>query len=609
MANWYVDTILSSVANDGTSTDDAWDSIETAMEYNGFAPGDKIWIKRDSSYLCAGASQDIAPDDDGTSKDPIFFIGWPRAAIPDTTITQAGWTNGSNIVDNVIGITPDREKHVGRYVTAPDGFQYMITAVLWESVLDGIEDGVSEFTVGSNLTNTTQTKYGKVWGYTDDGGTAGTIQYVRDPGSVWVENDNLTDADAGDGEIAAAGETAVGFLIDREYAGSTVTTTNGKFQIEADEDYTEAQAIDDAAFTIKLSTWTDDAHDLPLLDFNGQTSELLLTTDNCYVFRNMDFQDSADTSGMVKFSNCRAIELLGCLFYSTQNAPLVVPNGTHTVIDRCIVEGDFAAGSTQKGINVIGGSHVILKNTAIYNLKDAGIILSNGGQCWLDNVNIGIEAPNGDEDVEIVKNGNFIGKDVNLGGNIGYIDWEFYIGPESQNKIENYGKVLGAHRTFSPQGIVDKLGIVAGSGDPYKRSGGADSVLSIVFDETGPDSLSYFTEPHEIWAPPIFTHEFEATTASKSYRYYVQCEGIVTAAQLYIVAEYVDSYDDTSEYTMTTQQSDEAFTARADAEDWAEFMEVTGIQPAVGSKVRIKCYCSYYHATNNIFIDPKVEIS
>ncbi len=167
--------------------------------------------------------------------------------------------------------------------------------------------------------------------------------------------------------------------------------------------------------------------------------------------------------------------------------------------------------------------------------------------------------------------------------------------------------MLGVHKIINVQGEITKLAVVGGSGDPYKRTGGADNVINIEYD----NNLSNVTNPvfDIIEDIPVFTHEFEATTDSKSYRYYVQCEGIVTAAQLYIVVEYIDSYDDASEYTMTTQQSDEAFTARADAEDWAEYMEVTGIQPAVASKVRIKCYCSFYHATQNIYIDPMVVIS
>ncbi len=599
MANWFVDTILGSVANDGSSTDDAWDSIETAMEYGGFAAGDKVWIKRDSLYTCAGGSLDIIPTETiQTAKLPLYFIGWPRAVILNTTITQAGFTNGSNIIDNVVGITPDREKHVGRYITAPDGFQYMITAVLWEADIDGMAGG-AEFTLGSKLTNTTQTKYGKIWGFTDDLDNTGTIQYVRDPVSVFVENDNITDADGGNAEIEVGGETAVGFLIDREYAGSTVTTTNGKFQIEADEDYTEAQAIDDSGFTIKLSTWDDDADDLPLVDFAGFSSDLQISSKDYLEFRNIDFQSSSDGSGILRIVGS-IVTFLGCLIYQDQNTEASnIGSGPEVFFERCIIEGIGSGASN--GLQIAG--RVTVKDAAIYNFGSHSIYTSADGVLFLQNVNLGIECDEGSYNLRIAENIKLIGKGVALGGGgSGEVNC---IGHSScRASIEDYNKNLGVHREFTSQGNITKLAVVPGSGDPYKRSGGADNVISIEFDKN-----TNRQQPVPNITEPIFTHEFEATTDSKSYRYYVQCEGIVTAAQLYIIAEYVESYDDTSEYTMTIQQSDEAFTARADAEDWAEYMEVTGIQPAIGSKVRIKCYCSFYHATENIYIDPMVVIS
>ncbi|KKL97819.1 hypothetical protein LCGC14_1830600 [marine sediment metagenome] len=605
MTNRYVDTNVGGGANNGSSTDDAWQSIETAMEWNGFAPGDKTWIKRDSLYTCAGDAQDIAPADDGTAKEPLYFIGWPRAVILNTTITQADFTNGSNIIDNVVGITPDREKHIGRFITGPDGFQYMITAVLWEADVDGMAGG-AEFTIGSKATNTTQTKIGKIWGFTDDLDNTGTIQYVRDQVSAWVNNDNITDADGGDAEIEVGGETAVGFLIDREYAGSTVTTTNGKFQIEADEDYTEAQAIDDSGFTIKLSTWDDDADDLPLVDFNGKNSQLLLSQVQYYYFANLDFRNSIDANGMVYFNTMSGDGFIGCLFRNSNNSEIIRSSDGALTFKRIIIEGT-GAGSAQHGFELHQTTGSII-DTAIYNMGGNGY-LSSGSMIYLENVNLGLEIGNLSTDLNFYrKGGTTHGRGVNFGAESAETTYDVSsMIPWGGIKIENYNKVLGAHKTFNVQGAIIKLAVVAGSGDPYKRAGGADNVINIEYDK----NTTLVTNPvfNAIEPFPVFTHEFEATTDSKSYRYYVQCEGIVTVDELFIIVEYVDSYDDASEYTMTTQQSDEAFTARANAEDWAEYMEVTGIQPAIGSKVRIKCYCSFYHATQNIYIDPMVVIS
>jgi hypothetical protein len=228
-----------------------------------------------------------------------------------------------------------------------------------------------------------------------------------------------------------------------------------------------------------------------------------------------------------------------------------------------------------------------------------GNCINCNGSLILENVNLAIEGPAAACIADGHGSSRVWGVDVSMNATSNFITNQ----PYSTIQLENFGKVLGAHFTKTYQGTLIKLDVVAGSGDPFKRSDGADSVLEVLFNDSDHPS------PMQGATFPIFEHEFEATTDTKNYRYYVQAGGIVTASELYIEVEYVSVYDDTSEYVLTKVTSDEAFTARADANDWAEYMEVTGITPAVASKVRIKCYCSYYHAVNKIYIDPLVVIS
>jgi hypothetical protein len=200
------------------------------------------------------------------------------------------------------------------------------------------------------------------------------------------------------------------------------------------------------------------------------------------------------------------------------------------------------------------------------------------------------------------------GKDVKFGADVGEVRWETKVGPYSRVSIENYNKVLGSHKSFTTQGEVTSLAVVAGSGDPYKRTGGADMVLEILFnlsnttnENPSPDAQDQMT--------PIFTHEFEATTDSRRYRYYVNSEKAVLASELWIEVEYVSAYDDATEYVIKKVRSDEAITIRGDATDWSQYIEVEDIEPAVGSTVRIKCYCSFYDATDKIYIDPLCEVT
>jgi hypothetical protein len=246
MTDFFADRSVVGGANDGSSWNvNAWntaDATKNAIEKSTYTNGDKAWIRRTTNWDIAdgGTAADISPTDDGGIDGLIYIIGWPRAAIPNTTITQADWTNGSTKVDNVVGTTPSFRGHCTRWATAPDGKKYLITAILWEAGVDGMGAG-DEFTVGARATNTTKApdRYGKIYGFTDNLDTTGVIQYTRDSALTWVEDDNITDAGAagGSAEINSGGETAVGFIIDRPYIGSTVTGVNNLFQIDEDEDY------------------------------------------------------------------------------------------------------------------------------------------------------------------------------------------------------------------------------------------------------------------------------------------------------------------------------------------------------------------------------------
>jgi len=71
----------------------------------------------------------------------------------------------------------------------------------------------------------------------------------------------------------------------------------------------------------------------------------------------------------------------------------------------------------------------------------------------------------------------------------------------------------------------------------------------------------------------------------------------------------VDSYDDTSEYTITKEESDETCSIRGSVSDWTQYIEVTGIASATASKVRIQCFVAKYDADGYIYIDPQVVVT
>lgn len=401
-------------------------------------------------------------------------------------------------------------------------------------------------------------------------------------------------------------------VIDRKYAGTTVSGVSGACTIHADEDYDLAQTINDGAWTIKKADYNADSDDLPQIDFNDDSTPTwyIYTDSHNYIIRNIDFVDPAYANGAIYARSVNVLEIMGCIFRGTPAGSggdtSISVNDTDLFLTRCVVDSN----DSQNGISGLGGT-IVMRDFAQYGANSAGVYTSDDHiWCLLENVNIGVEVANGVYDLRVQNSNQISGRDVWLGGQ-GTYDVFVQGTPQWHTKVsfENYGKVLGAHKKWTSQGTITKVDVVGGAGDPEKRSGGADSVIELLYDLS--DTAHNLLRPVRQFTPEVFVHEFEVNTTSKNYRYYVQAEGIVTADQLWIEVEYVSAYGGITKYVISKVDSDEAITARSGADDWSQYIEVTGIQPAAYgfSKVRIKCFCSYYHAVNKIYIDPNPEIT
>lgn len=386
------------------------------------------------------------------------------------------------------------------------------------------------------------------------------------------------------------------FLINREYAGSTVTGVNGAFSIDADADYDEAQAIDDTAWIIKVANWTADADDVPYMDFQADTWSIVGNSAYCWYWANFEFRNGEHSGGTFRWSY-GGIHMKNCIFVErTDTEEFLSFTSNMAMLENVIIGRTTAAGGIFPQ-----GSTLNMKNVAIYGCTYG--IYNYGTNGHWEHVYFGVDEANTDEDMYCRQYPIVItGRDVTFASGT----------PITRNvtanlidiSIENYNGVYGSTHRFLIMGDVIKTDVVAGLGDPEKRTGGADSVIELEFNVA---AIKYY--PKRLEVQPIFVHEFEVDTSSKSYRYYVQAEGALTSDEIFLLCEYVSSYDDTSEYTYTEVYSDEAITARTGADDWSQYIEVTGIQPAITSKVRIKCFYKYYHATNKTYVDPNPEIT
>jgi hypothetical protein len=392
--------------------------------------------------------------------------------------------------------------------------------------------------------------------------------------------------------------------IDTEYAGPTVTTTDGACTIQEDEDYDTAQAINVAYATEKVA-WTADADDMTVVTFLGTAFYPQISSDQCWRFANLWWIGGSSYCFYMSTNWLTIFE--GCILQANGNQKATYSYRATSFWLRTILIGSGAGSSSNQSNAFQEGAMGIFRDVAIYGMGDNGINLTLGGKAILDNVNIGVEALNGDAAIAMnYGQGGVKGINVKI-GDTDDVDWAYHPVIDSAIEIENYGKVLGAHKVWNNHGSITRVDVVAGSGDPYKRSAGADSVVELLYDFNQAGTTMKNALPDLL--EPVFIHEFEATTDSRRYRYYVQSEKGVLASELWIEVEYVSAYDDATEYVIRKVTSDEGIAIRGGVTDWSQYIEVEDIEPAVGSTVRIKCYCSFYDATDKIYIDPLCEVT
>jgi len=360
----YVDENAVGGNDDGTSQTDAWLSIASALTA-GLGSDTKIWVRRVHTEALAA---DITANGDGSFLQPIEVIGWPRG----THSWNADFTNGSTTVDNIDENDADREKHQGRWLTGPDGYDYLIT--------------------------------------------------------------DITDANT--------------IIIDRPYAGDTAE--NEDVTIKADEDFGDTPADGE--------DWASDADDLPQLDFSGGAFRIIHSTQDFWVYKNIEFVCGTEAQGTLRLYQARSAGINGCLFYSAGNAELIGIDYTSVDIDRTIIEGN-SAGVNQRAIIIQGMGGLKLKNSAIYNMGDNGIYCyGGGGIIEITNVNIGVEAANDDDDIIFLQPINLIrARDLKLGGTNGDIAFTNQIESNQSEVVSvNHNKVLGAWKYFTPAVEVEK---------------------------------------------------------------------------------------------------------------------------------------------------------
>lgn len=519
----------------GTSPTNAWTRLIASTKsivYNGYSPGDANWIRRDNgaSRTIDTASGAMYFSDRGSATSPLLMVGWPRAAV---SLSQADWTRGSQVVDNVVGVTLAASDHIARNIVGPDGRTYMVSEVV-------------------------------------DSNTMKVLQ---------------------------------------PYVGSTVTGASGACSISADDFYSGRPAAGQSA------GWDSDGQNIPQVDFNGGHN-IAGSLDYYWWFEGLEFYNCSSGYGAISLARCGLFLFRGCYFNSMRTA-VVVGMGSTAIFDRCVFTG-LGGGSLHSynlAVTTRGGAGVALfKNCAVYGFGDDpfGDSYYSRGNFFFQDCNIGVEEANY-HGLTSEAQQMHLGMNVKVGSPTSGSAWRNLSSTDqglnpffpSGCSFENYGRSLNVKEAHRGLGTVILKDVVAGSGDPEKRTGGSDFVLDIFFDATGVG-----TQPCHDFTPIVlegFIKQAEDTT--ETYEISIQANGAVTSAQLWLEAYFLSDYYDDDTYLFSIVESDENVSTRTGADDWGNTLQVEITTPAGcgDSPVRFRLCCNYYHASNHIYADPLIE--
>jgi hypothetical protein len=237
------------------------------------------------------------------------------------------------------------------------------------------------------------------------------------------------------------------------------------------------------------------------------------------------------------------------------------------------------------------------------------------GFLWGHTIDTGVILPNDDKDLYARYPLVIQITDFDIGDQGVQTDVFSNIKPIQQIKIARFGREFGK---IAPQssgdnyGDIDVVSVTAGSGDPYKRTGGSD-VVGRVYPVTHAGSLFQPPTASRMLCPTVFEIAFwPEDTSEITIRAYVQSVGARTdPTDIFMEVDYISQYYSTTVYRTDTIYSDETISARSDASDWSQYVEVTITPATTAEPIIVRVRAIFYDATgtNYAYVDPAITVN
>lgn len=609
-ANVFIDGGLGTGSNDGTTTDNAYQSLATALATNKTAPN-YYWIRRRNSI--STASNITTAVTGGYESANTFYAIWPR----DSLIGTGNFIQGQRVISNS-SVSANIPFHVTRHIyNTADSNRYMITAIAQKIIISTMTGTPARY---DNVRGITSTATGKIMRYAD-GGTIDTVWIVARTGT-FQELERFTKATTAYAQDSASWKSTIdsvdidnGFVIDNLYSGST--SSGATWNIERDPLWDIARTIDDGAWTIKKTDWDADPDSLITITFTS-TGRLNFTGDWSTLQGFIITGGGGGSYGNILI-NGMGNALTHCINYqSTAGDGVQLSLAGNGGIYNCVFIGTGGSSS----YDPIKSNNPLCKltNVAVYGAPRYGINFAYGG--FVENVNSGIEIDNASNDLQL-QVGIVKGTDLACGGRNGSLRSSTYDAYSERYDIENYNKIYGLNYSKIGNGALEQKPVSVSS-DPVKRSGGSDYVVKFTQSEDARYACRRDVNAKVLYERNVY---FSTASGSDTIRCYIQNNGYgninaidsVDTGIVWIEAYYPKQYINDTIYkigkgnncqvnNIRGTSSSNPIGNRSSSSDWSKYLQVILNVKKVGN-IKIKVMSARaYSASGIIYIDPKLEI-
>jgi hypothetical protein len=584
----------------GGDMDDAVDSLEDILDVIVPVGGSWIWVRRATTD---NTTSGITFAGRRSPELPLIVSGWPRAAV---AIASSDWTNGSTTVTIDDGGMVARA-HELRYITAPDGERYLIEKVTGASTII-----ISVPYLGTTVTNQAASIHKDELydtAHYSDTFTAATtdILTLNTALTRYLANTSgpfrLTTTDT----LPAGLSTGTDYYIIRLSSTSVkLATTQANAEAGTAVDITDTgtgthsiHLIDDAAWTIKKSTWDADAHTLHVIDYgNGASGLAAATTDAGHEIHNISFENSNQNPyGILSYTGV-GFRFVGCHFRqdagATKNS-MWMSQGSG-LFERCLFYQLAAIGNVY--ITTSARPHFI---DTMFRDGTYSLILDSCPGAIFEGCNFGVADGASTADLKydaVTQTVDSRFRNCRWGGSVAA--WEVTEYTDYRILSQNHNGSFGAIYYKDAQGTVETVTAGAGGAVPNQRTGGSATLLKI--SNTGVGTGDIYKALRRYHDNMNFMEQHLAINGSKTITYWLQTPIDLHQEFCRIEAHYLKAKTSTTEFLYQRDVVRTFIPARDDTDDW-DSISITVETPEL-SVVSLQVFLDQFNATNSYYLDP-----